>query len=89
MNSNAFERPVLSRIAKLLSVGKWSFPIILPCKGRWMAVGQTEGYLPLDRATPLHHFVVPLPLQGRNVRALMVASRPSPLRPLRVRLSSG
>lgn len=23
-NSNAFERPVLSRIAKLLSVGKWS-----------------------------------------------------------------
>ncbi|PSO10712.1 hypothetical protein C7E20_15960 [Sphingobium sp. AEW4] len=37
-----------------------------------MAVGQTEGYQPLDRATPLHHFVVPLPLQGRNVRALLV-----------------
>ena len=26
----------------------------------------------LDRATPLHHFVVPLPLQGRNLRALLV-----------------
>ncbi|ASY43096.1 hypothetical protein CA262_09730 [Sphingobium sp. GW456-12-10-14-TSB1] len=40
-----------------------------------MAVGQTEGYQPLDRATPLHHFVVPLPLQGRNFRALLVACR--------------
>ncbi|MBG6118345.1 hypothetical protein FB595_106129 [Sphingobium sp. AEW010] len=39
--------------------------VILPCKGRWLAAGQTEGYHPIDSTTPLHHFVVPLPFQGR------------------------
>ncbi|PZU70267.1 MAG: hypothetical protein DI540_01695 [Sphingobium sp.] len=49
------------------------FQTILPCKGRWLAAGQTEGGgRPLDRATPLHHFVVPLPLQGRNLPPLLV-----------------
>ncbi|AYO77450.1 hypothetical protein EBF16_11530 [Sphingobium yanoikuyae] len=48
------------------------FQTILPCKGRWLAAGQTEGCRPLDRATPLHHFVVPLPLQGRNLPPLLV-----------------
>lgn len=38
---------------------------ILPCKGRWQAESLTEGYCILDGSTPLHHFVVPLPLQGR------------------------
>ena len=38
---------------------------ILPCKGRWHGAAMTEGYHPLDGATPLHHIVVPLPLQGR------------------------
>ncbi len=54
------------------------FQTILPCKGRWLAVGQTEGCRPLDRASPLHHFVVPLPLQGRNLQPLLVVSRQSP-----------
>ncbi len=31
---------------------------ILPLQGRWLAAGQTEGCLPLDR-------VIPLPFQGR------------------------
>ncbi|OUC55095.1 hypothetical protein CA262_09695 [Sphingobium sp. GW456-12-10-14-TSB1] len=31
----------------------------------------TEGCRPHDRVTPLHHFVVPLPLQGRNEKATM------------------
>ncbi|QCB37752.1 hypothetical protein E5554_07850 [Sphingobium sp. PAMC28499] len=52
------------------------FPTILPCKGRWLAEGQTEGYLPLDRAAPLHHFVVPLPLQGRILQPHLVGSSP-------------
>jgi hypothetical protein len=51
------------------------FQTILPCKGRWLAEGQTEGYPPLDSVTPLHHFVVPLPLQGRNLQPLLVVSR--------------
>ncbi|RJG55806.1 hypothetical protein D0Z70_07100 [Sphingobium terrigena] len=40
---------------------------ILPCKGRWLAAGQTEGCHAIDRVTPLHHrfAAVPLPLQGR------------------------
>ncbi|QCB37119.1 hypothetical protein E5554_04270 [Sphingobium sp. PAMC28499] len=50
------------------------FQTILPCKGRWLAEGQTKGYPPLDSVTPLHHFVVPLPLQGRNLPPLLVAS---------------
>ncbi|RSU80074.1 hypothetical protein BRX37_00070 [Sphingomonas sp. S-NIH.Pt3_0716] len=50
----------------------------LPCKGRWLAEGQTEGYPPLDSVTPLHHFVVPLPLQGRNLQPLLVVSGQSP-----------
>ncbi|PZU67535.1 MAG: hypothetical protein DI540_10590 [Sphingobium sp.] len=55
------------------------FQIILPCKGRWLAEGQTEGYLPLDRATPLHHFVVPLPLQGRILQPHLVVSGQNPI----------
>ncbi|RSU80347.1 hypothetical protein BRX37_01550 [Sphingomonas sp. S-NIH.Pt3_0716] len=51
------------------------FQTMLPCKGRWLAAGQTEGYPPLDSVTPLHHFVVPLPLQGRKLQPLLVASR--------------
>ncbi|AYO79126.1 hypothetical protein EBF16_20920 [Sphingobium yanoikuyae] len=58
------------------------FQTILPCKGSSretrvsleLAEGQTEGYLPLDSVTPLHHFVVPLPLQGRILQLLLVAS---------------
>ena len=42
-----------------------------------MAEGQTEGYPPLDSVTPLHHFVVPLPLQGRNLPPLLAVFRPS------------
>ena len=41
---------------------------ILPLQGRWMAEGQTEGYHPLYSGTPLHHFMVPLPLQGEDLR---------------------
>jgi hypothetical protein len=41
---------------------------ILPSKGRWLAEGLTEGCHPIERGIPLHHFVVPLPLQGRNVQ---------------------
>ncbi|NBB39759.1 hypothetical protein GVN23_11810 [Sphingobium yanoikuyae] len=46
--------------------------------------GQTEGSPPLDSVTPLHHFVVPLPLQGRNLQPLAANSirttrrRPAP-----------
>ncbi|PZU67166.1 MAG: hypothetical protein DI540_11270 [Sphingobium sp.] len=50
------------------------FQTILPCKGRWLAEGQTEGYPPLDSVKPLHHFVVPLPLKGRNLHPPLVAS---------------
>ena len=58
------------------------FKTILPCKGRWMAEGQTEGCPPLDRTTPLHHFVVPFgrvaclcrTLQGRILPPQMVVS---------------
>ena len=60
------------------------FQAILPCKGSSretrvsleLAQGQTEGYLPLDRATSLHHFVVPLPLQGRILQPHLVGSSP-------------
>jgi len=34
----------------------------------------TEGCPALDGATPLHHFVVPLPLQGRNIAVLATAT---------------
>ena len=64
------------------------FQTILPCKGSSretrvsleLAEGQTEGYPPLDSVTPLHHFVVPLPLQGRNLQPLLVESRPTHIR---------
>ena len=52
--------------------------LILPWQGRWLAEGQTKEYPPLDSVTPLHHFVVPLPLQGRNLQPLLVVSRQSP-----------
>ena len=56
------------------------FQTILPCKGRWLAAGQTEGGgRPLDRATPLHHFVVPLPLQGRILQPHLVVSGQNPI----------
>ncbi len=59
------------------------FQTILPCKGRWLAEGQTEGYPPLDGVTPLHHFVIPLPLQGRNLHPPLVVTgqsgSPAPL----------
>ncbi|ATI78715.1 hypothetical protein A6768_01050 [Sphingobium yanoikuyae] len=54
------------------------FQTILPCKGRWLAEGQTEGYPPLDSVTPLHHFVVPLPLQGRILPPQLVVAGQSP-----------
>ena len=38
---------------------------ILPWQGKWQGVALTEGCRAIDKVTPLHHFVVPLPLQGR------------------------
>jgi hypothetical protein len=55
--------------------GKWTGGFfILPLQGRWLAAGQTEGCPAIVRVTPLHHFVVPLPLQGRILCPQMVAS---------------
>jgi hypothetical protein len=38
---------------------------LLPGTGRWQREALTEGGLRLARR-PLHHFVVPLPVPGRN-----------------------
>ncbi|EQB30973.1 hypothetical protein M529_16800 [Sphingobium ummariense RL-3] len=39
---------------------------ILPWQGRWQAEGLTEGYFAIVSGTPLHHYLVLLPLRGRN-----------------------
>ncbi|EQB10612.1 hypothetical protein RLDS_26895 [Sphingobium lactosutens DS20] len=53
--------------------GSGRFKTILPCKGRWQSEGLTEGCHALDRAIPRHHFVVPLPLQGRKIQTKATA----------------
>ena len=41
----------------------------LPGTGRWQCEALTEGAhgVPLASLAPLHHFVVPLPVPGRNL----------------------